>query len=143
MSRLEAWFHHASNILVGGTGLVYAWMLFFVTSDDEFSVWNHPLQGVTHDLHLVVAPLLVLSFGMIWVPHASKRVRAKQKSGRATGLALCFSFLPMLFSAYFLQVAVDEEWRSIWKWIHTATSVFWLAGYAMHQLRPKKKAKRI
>lgn len=141
MSRLEAWFHHTSNLLVGGTGLIYAWMLFFATSDEEFSVWNHPWQGATHDLHLVLAPLLALSFGMLWLPHASKRLRRKQRHGRATGMALCLSFLPMLFSAYFLQVAVDEDWRSIWKWIHLVTSLFWVAGYAMHQLRRMRKRK--
>lgn len=141
MSRTEAWFHHASNLLVGGTGLIYAWMLFFATSDEEFSVWNHPWQGATHDLHLVLAPLLALSFGIIWVAHASKRLKRKQKPGRITGLALCISFLPMLFSAYLLQIAIDEEWRSIWKWVHLLTSLFWVSGYAMHQLRPKRKAK--
>ncbi|MDA0666855.1 MAG: hypothetical protein O3A95_04485 [Planctomycetota bacterium] len=141
MSRTEAWFHHSSNLLVGGTGLIYAWILFFATSDDEFSVWNHPWQGIAHDLHLVLAPLLALSFGIIWVAHASKRLRQKQKRGRATGMALCISFLPMLFSAYFLQVAVDEEWRSIWKWIHLATSLLWVAGYVMHQLRRKRERK--
>ena len=141
MSRLEAWFHHVSNFLVGGTGLIYAWMLFFATSDDEFSVWNHPWQGAAHDLHLVLAPILAVSFGMIWIAHASKRVRSGQKKKRTSGLALCLSFLPMLFSAYFLQVAIDEEWRSIWKWIHLITSLFWLAAYAAHQLSRKIKAK--
>ncbi|MFK5957142.1 MAG: hypothetical protein QM477_11925 [Planctomycetota bacterium] len=140
MSRAQAWLQHISNLLVGGTGLIYAWMLYFATSADEFSIWNHPWQGQVHDLHLLFAPLLTLSFGIIWVVHASKRVRSKQKLRRGTGLALCLSFLPMLFSAYLLQIAVDEDWRSIWKWVHLATSVLWLASYVAHQLRPKSRA---
>lgn len=141
MSRPEVWFHHISNLLVGGTGLIYAWMLFFATSEDEFSVWNHPWQGATHDLHLILAPVLAVSFGMIWIGHASKRVRSGQKKNRSSGLALCVTFLPMLFSAYFLQVAVDESWREIWKWMHLITSLLWLAAYGMHQLHRKKKRK--
>lgn len=141
MSRAQAWLQHISNLLVGGTGLIYAWMLFCLTSEDEFSIWNHPWQGKVHDLHLLFAPLLTLSFGAIWVVHASKRVRSKQEIRRSTGLTLCLSFLPMLFSAYLLQIAVDEDWRNIWKWVHLATSILWLGGYVAHQLRPRTKTK--
>lgn len=139
MTRWEAWLQHVSNVLVGGTGLVYAWMLYFATPADEFSVWNHPWQGKVHDLHLLLAPLLVLSFGMIWSVHAKKRIRSRQKNGRVTGLALSLTFLPMLCSAYLLQVAVDESWRTTWKWVHLATSLLWMVGYLGHQLRPKRK----
>ena len=137
MSRAAAWFHHLANILVGGTGLAYAWMLYWATPEDEFSVWNHPWQGATRDLHLVLAPLLVLSFGMLWQGHAEKKLQSGQNTRRATGVALCLAFLPMLFSAYFLQVAVDDLWRSIWKWVHLATSCLWLVGYLVHQFRPR------
>ncbi|MHC4823297.1 MAG: hypothetical protein ACYTEP_04680 [Planctomycetota bacterium] len=139
MSRWQAWLQHVSNILVGGTGLIYAWMLYFASPADEFSVWNHPWQGVIRDLHLILAPILVLSFGMIWTAHASQRLRTKQKNGFGTGLALGLSFLPMLFSAYLLQIAVDETWRTTWKWVHLSTSLLWLCGYLGHQFRPRRK----
>ena len=48
MTRLEAWFLHVATILVGGGGLVYAWMRYFVRPDDPFAVVNHPWQPAVH-----------------------------------------------------------------------------------------------
>ena len=44
MSRYELWLVHTSNLAVGGTGVIYALMLYALESEDEFSVVNHPLQ---------------------------------------------------------------------------------------------------
>ena len=59
MTRLEAWFLHVATILVGGGGLVYAWMRYFVRPDDPFAVVNHPWQPDVQHLHVLAAPLLV------------------------------------------------------------------------------------
>lgn len=139
MSRLQAWFHHVANILVGGTGLVYAWMLYFATPADEFSLWNHPWQGDVRDWHLVLAPALVLSFGMLWPTHAYARIQKGAKSRRRTGLSLALSFLPMLVSAYFLQIAVEEDWRTTWKWVHLIASLLWMAAYVAHQISRRRR----
>ncbi len=135
MRRPEAWFHHTANILVGGTGVVYAYMLYFMTPEDEFSIWNHPWQGTTHDAHLLTAPLLMLSLGMLWANHARPRLRSKQRAGRRSGLFLLIHALPMIFSGVLLQIAVQDFWREAWKVIHLATSLLWMAGYLGHQLR--------
>jgi hypothetical protein len=132
MTRLEALFHHCANLLVGVTGLIYAWMLYFATPADEFSIWNHPWQGNFHDLHLLTAPLLVISVGMVWKGHAGTRLRNGSPNRRGSGISLLLSFLPMMFSGYFLQVTVEESWRSIWLWVHLSTSGLWLAAYAIH-----------
>lgn len=139
MSRLQAWFHHIANLLVGGTGLVYAWMLYFAEPADEFSLWNHPWQGNLRDLHLVLAPALVLSFGMLWTGHAYPRIERGARSRRRTGLTLAIGFLPMTVSAYFMQIAVEEDWRSTWKWVHLITSLLWMAGYVAHQVTHRKR----
>lgn len=140
MSRLEAWFHHIANLLVGGTGLVYAWMLYFAEPQEEFSVWNHPWQGDFRDLHIVLAPALVLSFGMLWAVHTRPRIQKGFPKRRRSGISLALSFLPMALSGYFLQVSVEETWRETWKWVHLATSALWMAGYLVHQLHREKRA---
>jgi len=138
VSRAEAFFHQLANLLVGGTGLIYAWMLHFVESEEEFSLWNHPWQGTVHDLHLLTAPLLLLSIGMLWTSHARPRLRSGQKVNRSSGVALLVNALPMALSGVLLQVAVDEGWRQAWKWVHLATSLLWVAAYLLHQLRSWK-----
>jgi len=142
MSRAEAAFHHVANLLVGGTGLVYAWMLYLMTPADEFALWNHPQQGLVHDLHLLAAPLLVLSLGMLWGTHARPRWRAGQRANRSTGLLLLANALPMIFSGVLIQISVEESWREAWKLIHLATSLLWIAGYLAHQLHRQRSRQK-
>ena len=44
MTRGQSWTLHLSMLLVGGTGLIYAWMLYLLEPVDEFSILNHPQQ---------------------------------------------------------------------------------------------------
>ncbi|HYH44472.1 MAG TPA: hypothetical protein VEG34_02210, partial [Thermoanaerobaculia bacterium] len=61
MTRFEAWTVHVSTLLVGGTGLVYAWMLYLLPADDPFSTLHHRWQPDVQHLHVLTAPLLVFA----------------------------------------------------------------------------------
>lgn len=137
MTRGEAWLNHGANLLVGGTGLVWAWMLFLVTPGDPFAVVNHPLQPLFHAGHVVTAPLLVFGVGLLWRRHVWARVASGYPARRRTGLALFALVVPMIASGYLLQVAVDEPWRSAWRWTHLVSSSLWVVAYAVHQLAPR------
>lgn len=132
MTRFEAWSLHASNLLVGGTGLVYAWMVYFAESADEFAVVNHPWQPDVQHAHVVVAPLAIFAVGLVFQRHVWARIRSGYRPRRPTGLLLALSFAPMVLSGYLLQVAADPAWRTAWTWVHVATSVLWVLGYAAH-----------
>lgn len=140
MTRLEAWFLHLANVLVGGTGLVYAWMRYFARSDDPFAVVGHPWQSATQHLHVVAAPLLVFAVGVIWKAHAWAGFRLRVAARWASGLALIATALPMIGSGYLLQTATAPAWRKVWLAIHLAASGLWLAGYLVHQLSPRRRA---
>jgi len=137
MTRGEARWNHAANVLVGGTGLVYGWMLYFGEPVDDFALVNHPLQPDLQAWHVRLAPLLVFTVALIWAPHVWKRVRSGFRPRRATGLTLCASFWPMVASGYLLQTAVSEGWRLAWVVVHVATSILWLVFYGVHLLRPR------
>lgn len=132
MTRAEAWLQHAANLLVGGTGLVYAWMRYLVEPDDPYAVVNHPLERDVQHLHVLAAPLLVFAVALIWQRHVWVRVRSGFAPRRATGLALASSFVPMLASGYLLQTAESEAWREAWVWVHGSTSCLWLAAMGVH-----------
>jgi hypothetical protein len=134
MSRLDQWLLYLANALVGGTGLVYAWMRYLLKPEGEFAIVNHPWQSDVQHLHILTAPLLVLIIGHITYHHAIVYWQAGTKPGRRTGITMLALALPMIFSGYFLQTAVDETWRTIWIVIHVATSALWLAGFAGHLL---------
>lgn len=133
MSRFEAWMLHVSNLLVGGTGLIYAWMVFLVEPADPYSVVNHPLQPQVQHLHILVAPLLVFTAGLIWRRHVWAQWRRGIADRRKSGLSLIFLLVPMIVSGYLIQTATGDGWRRTWVWVHLVSSGLWLLGYLAHQ----------
>lgn len=145
MTRFQAWTMHLANLLVGGTGLVYAWMRYVLEPMDEFSVLHHPWEPHVQHLHLWTAPLLVFAAGLIWQDHIWKHFRKGVRSGRNSGLALLLTLVPMVVSGYLIQTAVDPTWRKVWIGIHLGASALWLLGYVGHyavELRRRSRRKR-
>lgn len=131
---IERWLHHAAAASVGLTGVAYFVLKDLVEPDpDAFSVVSHPWQPHVQHLHVLFAPLLVLSFGVLLRDHVLARLRNPAwKRSRRTGWTLALMVSPMIATGYLLQVSVDELWRSIWKWSHLGTSLVFLAGYLGH-----------
>ncbi|MCY2960255.1 MAG: hypothetical protein NTY35_08815 [Planctomycetota bacterium] len=142
MTRTESLFLSISNALVAGTGFVYAWMAYFAVSEDPDALVNHPLQPDVQHAHVIVAPLLVFALGLVWSAHVWPRVRNGHRARRWTGLALFGLCAPMVASGYLLQTASSAGWRTIWVWIHVATSVLWTAAFVAHRfgLRARREA---
>jgi hypothetical protein len=124
---------HASNLLVGGTGLVYAWMAYLVKPTDPDAVVNHPWQPAVQHLHILVAPFLVFAVGAIWRRHVWNSWRVDIRSRRRSGLALALSLVPMAVSGYLIQTAVEPSWRKAWVVVHLVTAGIWIGGYLLHQ----------
>ncbi len=136
MTRVQAWLQHLSNLLVGGTGLVYFVMKHLMTSDDPFAVVNHPMQPHVQHLHVLAAPLLVFATGLVWSRHVAPRLDRPELRQWRSGISLIAGFIPMVASGYLLQISVDDPWRTIWLWAHLITSALWMLGYAVHAARP-------
>lgn len=134
MTRFEAWSLHVSTILVAGTGLVYAWMIWFVRPTDPYSIVNHPLQPQVQHAHILVAPLLVFAAGLVWQRHIWAHWSRGVRRGRGSGLGMMLTLVPMVASGYLLQTAVDDTWRAVWLSIHLVTSGLWIVGYLVHQV---------
>jgi hypothetical protein len=133
MTRLEAWLLHASNALVGGTGLVYGWMRYALKPEDPYSVVGHPLQPDVQHLHVLFAPLLVFACGVVWQAHVWAGLRNHSSARRRSGLFLTATMIPMIASGYAIQIAVGEGWRAVWIAVHVASSSLWIAAYLAHQ----------
>ena len=133
MTRLEALFVHLANLLVGGTGLAYAWYRYFAAPIDELSA-VHPGQPVAQHLHVLAAPLLVFAVGLLWRTHVWLGIRLGSGAHRRSGILLAALAAPMIASGYLLQIAVEPGWRTAWIGIHVAASLLWIAGTLAHQL---------
>jgi hypothetical protein len=140
LSRAEAWFLHLSTLLVGGTGLVYAWMAYLVHPSDPYSLVNHPWQPQVQHLHILAAPCLVFAAGLIWRRHVWAGWKKRGRDRLKSGVSLALTLVPMVISGYLLQTAVEESWRHAWVVVHLAASGLWLAGYLVHQLLPSISA---
>lgn len=136
MTRFEAWLVHLANLLVGGTGLVYAWFRYFAAPVDEFSA-VHPAQGLAQHAHVLTAPLLVFALGLIWRGHVWAGFRLGSAARRRSGVALLALAAPMVASGYLLQVAVEPAWRQAWIVVHVTASLAWIVGTLAHQLTPR------
>lgn len=133
MTRFEAWLLHLSNLLVGATGLVYAWLRYVAEPPDPFAV-AHPWLSPVQHAHVWTAPLLVFAVGAIWRSHAAAGLRLGALPRRSSGLALVAAFAPMAASGYLLQTSVDPTWRRIWLALHLVASGLWLVATLAHQL---------
>jgi hypothetical protein len=140
VTRAEAWLQHVSSLLVGGTGLVYAWMRYALEPADPYAVVNHPFERDVQHLHVLTAPLLVFAVALVWQRHVWARVRSGFAPRRPSGLALAASFAPMVASGYLLQTAESPAWRTVWLWLHLASSVLWLLALGVHLLSPRPAA---
>lgn len=135
MTRTEASLLHAANALVGGTGIVFAWMRYVLVSDDPYSVVSSPAEPAVQHLHVLTAPVLVFACGLIWQAHVWPRVRSSFRERRRSGISLALGFVPMVVSGYAIQISTDEDWRGVWIFVHLSTSGLWLAAYVAHQWR--------
>jgi hypothetical protein len=138
MLRAHTWVVHGANLIVGGTGLVYGWMRYFAEAEDPFSVVNHPWQPQLQHLHILSAPVLVFAGGLIWSSHIAHNWRAGSRRGRRTGVTLAALLAPMILSGYALQISVEDSWRTIWMWLHLATSGLWLLLAIVHPFLPAR-----
>jgi hypothetical protein len=137
LPAVEVWTLHVSTLLVGGTGLLYAWLRYVVVPSDPFAVVSRPWQPSCQHLHVLAAPLLVFGAGLVWRRHVWCGWRLGIRARRRSGLLTALSLLPMAASGYLLQVALEDAWRRAWGWVHLATGLLWLAGYLAHQLLPR------
>jgi uncharacterized membrane protein YfcA len=132
VSRLQAWFVHLANLLVGGTGVVYAWLRYGPAPGDPYAVVRHPLQPLVQHLHVWTAPLLVFALGWIFEAHVWRHWRSGVATARRSGVTLLLAAVPMTASGYLLQTAVEPRWRAIWVGVHLACSALWVGGYLAH-----------
>lgn len=131
---MERWLHHAVNLLVGLTGLVYLVMAWLLTPPDDWAVVNHPWQPHVQHAHVLVAPLLVFAVGLMWRTHVLLRIKLQGGLRADSGALLLLLFVPMVGSGYALQVSAEESWRQGWAWVHVVTGGLWVAGYLVHLL---------
>ena len=131
MSPWERWSLHLAALATAGTGLFDGLLRWFGTRMGEFGPEPHPWLGMAQHLHVLLAPLLVFTLGMMVRGHLWSRLR-KGPEGRHTGLGAAFLIAPMIFSGYGLQVVTSPAWRGGFAWAHGISAGAFLLAYFGH-----------
>jgi hypothetical protein len=138
--RIMLW---GSSLAVGVSGIVYAWMKYFMTSPDPYAVVHHPWQPFVLKLHIVSAPVLVFAVGLVFTRHIWKQWRSGLAAGRASGLSIVLTVVPMVLSGYLIQTVTQENWLFWLVAVHLTTGAAYLVGFTTHQvsltIRERKK----
>ena len=123
-----------STLVVGITGLVYAWMKYLLPPLDPYSNLHHPLQPLVLKIHLVAAPFLVFAVGLVFMQHIWGQFRSGLKRGRRSGVSTILTLAPMVLSGYLIQTVTSESWLYWLAALHLVTGSLFLLGFLSHQL---------
>ena len=142
MSAFEKWLLWISTAVVAISGMAYGWMKYFVHSADPYAVVHHPLQPVALKVHVLAAPILVFTAGVVYTRHVVRLWRSGRPSGRRSGVTIVATLAPMILSGYLIQTLTSESWLFRVAMLHIAASLLYLAGLAIHQAGAKSRARR-
>lgn len=139
MTRLQIWYVHITLLLTTLTGAVFAVMKYFMKSDDEFAVVNHPLQPSMFSAHVLIAPLFLFALGWTFGNHIWPKYKFSTQK-RKSGIASMLLIAPMVLSAYLLQIATNETLRQAMAAAHWVSSAAFVVGYVIHVVVAKQTA---
>lgn len=134
MTAFERWALWLTSGATAGSGLLYAWMKYFLDPLDAWSVINHPWQPAILKLHILVAPLLIFTIGVIAARHVWHQVRSDAARGRWTGLAVGLVVAPMIVTGSAIQVITDARAVQVLAITHLACGIAYGCGLALHRL---------
>lgn len=139
MSRAQVIYLHLSAALTAITGIAFAYMKYALTSDDPFSVVNHPMQPHALSTHVVVAPLLVFTLGWIFGDHIWPKYLQRNAPYRRSGLWSMAMIAPMTLSGYLIQVTTTESVRQAMTIVHWVSSALFVLAYGIHLMTKKER----
>lgn len=133
MSRFQKILLWVTSGLTGATGGIYFVMDRMMEPVGPWAVVNHPLQPWVLKLHIVVAPALIFSIGLIATEHIWKHYQGRVHRARRTGLATMWMIAPMVVTGYLIQSITQQTLLSTIAWAHIVTGVIYLLGIGLHQ----------
>jgi hypothetical protein len=133
VTRFERWAVWCTSVATFVTGLIYLWMKYLLVSDDPLAVVNHPWQPVVLKVHILVAPLLVFSIGLVTLRHVWRHLRSKTVEGRRSGLLTLVVLGPMIVSGYLIQTLTEEGWLRAMAIVHIVLGLIYGVGLLAHQ----------
>lgn len=134
MSRAQVALLQLSLLGMALTGVVFAWMKYFMKSDDPFAVVNHPWQPHLMTAHVLLGPVAVFAIGWVFGNHIWPAYRGGAPN-RASGIVSTLFIVPMTISGYLMQVSTEDATRKAFAISHWISVGFFLLAYAAHLVK--------
>jgi hypothetical protein len=114
------------------SGVVYLITRYAIENDDPFSVVNHPLEPIAFDVHVMLAPFLMFSAGVLMRSHAWEKFRSKKRARRRSGMTSAGLFMAMAASGYWLEVTSRPLLADTLRVLHIVFGVAFVGTYVGH-----------
>jgi hypothetical protein len=142
LSRWESWGFGLTQVLLAATGFIWFYMEHALETDDPFAIVNHPWQPTMLAIHVLVAPLALLLFGVVLRSHVLAKLAASSRVGRRSGWLTLASFGLMAASGYLLPVLTQDAWLRATVAAHVVASTVFVLGFGTH-LYMDRRAPRV
>ena len=142
MNRFERWAVWSTSVATFVTGVIYLWMKYLLASPDPYAVVNHPWQPLVLKLHILVAPLLVFSIGLVAMRHVWRHLQSGTGDGRRTGLITLVALGPMILTGYLIQAITHESLLKAMAFSHIGLGLVYGLGLLLHQFASGGKRAR-
>ena len=142
MSRFERWAVWSTSVATFVTGVVYLVMKYLLVSDDPFAVVNHPWQPAVLKAHILVAPLLTFSIGLVALRHVWRHLRSRLPEGRHSGIVTLAMVAPMIATGYLIQAVTQETLLRAMALSHIGFGLLYGVGLLAHQFSAGGKRAR-
>jgi len=133
VSAFERWAVWTTSVATFMTGSIYLWLKYLLMNDDPLAVVNHPWQPAVLKAHILVAPLLVFSIGLVAVRHVWRHLQSGMQEGRRSGVLTVVVLSPMVFSGYLIQALTEEGWLKAMAISHIGLGLLYGVGLLAHQ----------
>lgn len=139
MNRFQRLFLWWSSATTAVSGLSYGWMKYLLKPAQPWAAVNHPLEPWMLKLHILTAPLMIFSVGLIASNHIWRHWKSRLPTGRRTGVLTGAAFGPLVLTGYLIQ-AVTVPWAlEGLTWIHVGLGLSCTAGLFMHRLFVRRR----
>ena len=139
MTPFERWAVWGTSVATFLTGVIYLWLKYLMVSDDPFAVVNHPWQPAVLKAHILVAPLLVFSIGLVTLRHVWRHLQSSLREGRRSGLLTMVLLGPMILSGYLIQALTEEGWLKAMAISHIVLGIVYGLGLLAHYFAAGRK----
>ena len=132
MTTFQRQFLYISTIAATISGVLYIGIRTFVEPAEPWAMVNHPLEPWALKAHILTAPLMLFSVGLITAKHIIRSLKSNLPTGRQSGMIITVLFGPLALTGYVLQTVISPLVTSILSWVHLVLGLICAVALAMH-----------